>query len=72
MFNPEFRNRLSAIIEFAALTPPVIERVVDKFLRELSERLEKQKVTSKFRRRRDSGWPSAATIRALARVRWRV
>src|SRR5271166_498105 len=45
MFSPEFRNRLSAIIEFAPLPPAVIERVVDKFLLELSERLEKQKVT---------------------------
>ncbi|MFI5353596.1 MAG: ATP-dependent Clp protease ATP-binding subunit ClpA [Candidatus Binatales bacterium] len=44
MFNPEFRNRLSAIIEFAPLTPPIIERVVDKFIGELAERLEKQKV----------------------------
>src|SRR5580692_9756553 len=40
MFSPEFRNRLSAIIEFAPLPPAVIERVVDKFLLELSERLE--------------------------------
>jgi ATP-dependent Clp protease ATP-binding subunit ClpA len=45
MFAPEFRNRLSAIIEFAPLSPPVMERVVDKFLAELQERLDKQKVT---------------------------
>jgi ATP-dependent Clp protease ATP-binding subunit ClpA len=45
MFSPEFRNRLSAIIEFAPLPPAVIERVVDKFLLELSERLETNKVT---------------------------
>jgi len=45
MFSPEFRNRLSAIIEFAPLPPIVIERVVDKFLLELSERLEASKVT---------------------------
>jgi ATP-dependent Clp protease ATP-binding subunit ClpA len=45
MFAPEFRNRLSAIIEFAPLPPAVIERVVDKFLLELSERLEANKVT---------------------------
>jgi ATP-dependent Clp protease ATP-binding subunit ClpA len=44
MFAPEFRNRLSATIEFAALPPPVIEKVVDKFLRELQDRLDKQKV----------------------------
>jgi len=45
MFSPEFRNRLSAIIEFDPLPPAVIERVVDKFLLELSERLEVNKVT---------------------------
>jgi ATP-dependent Clp protease ATP-binding subunit ClpA len=45
MFSPEFRNRLSTIIEFAPLPPEVIERVVDKFLLELSERLEVSKVT---------------------------
>jgi ATP-dependent Clp protease ATP-binding subunit ClpA len=44
MFSPEFRNRLSAIIEFAPLNPAVMERVVDKFLGEVSERLARQKV----------------------------
>jgi ATP-dependent Clp protease ATP-binding subunit ClpA len=45
MFAPEFRNRLSAIIEFAPLSPVVIEQVVDKFLGELQERLKVSKVT---------------------------
>ncbi len=45
MFAPEFRNRLSAIIEFAPLPPPVIERVVDKFVAELAERLAANRVT---------------------------
>ena len=44
MFSPEFRNRLSAIIEFAGLGPEVIARVVDKFVGELAERLAAQKV----------------------------
>jgi len=44
MFSPEFRNRLSATIEFAPLSPEVMERVVDKFLGELSDRLKAQKV----------------------------
>src|SRR5579883_524758 len=44
MFAPEFRNRLSAIIEFAPLSPLTMERVVDKFLGELSDRLKPQKV----------------------------
>src|SRR5579875_636207 len=45
MFSPEFRNRLSAIIEFAPLPPPVIEQVVDKFLAELQQRLNNSKVS---------------------------
>jgi len=44
MFAPEFRNRLSAIIEFDPLSPEVIARVVDKFLGELQERLVVSKV----------------------------
>jgi ATP-dependent Clp protease ATP-binding subunit ClpA len=44
MFSPEFRNRLSAIIDFAPLSPIVVERVVDKFVSELSDRLKAQKV----------------------------
>ena len=44
MFSPEFRNRLSAIIEFAGLGPEIIARVVDKFVSELAERLAAQKV----------------------------
>jgi ATP-dependent Clp protease ATP-binding subunit ClpA len=45
MFSPEFRNRLSATIEFAPLPPPVIEQVVEKFLGELQQRLDASKVT---------------------------
>ncbi len=44
LFSPEFRNRLSATIEFASLTPEVMERVVDKFVGELAERLGRHKV----------------------------
>jgi ATP-dependent Clp protease ATP-binding subunit ClpA len=44
LFSPEFRNRLTAVIEFGALTKPIIERVADKFIAELAERLVTQKV----------------------------
>src|ERR1700730_4534181 len=44
MFSPEFRNRLSGVIEFTQLTPPVIEDVVDTLISELGERLAAQKV----------------------------
>ena len=39
MFTPEFRNRLDATIAFAALSPEVVSRVVDKFIMELEGQL---------------------------------
>jgi ATP-dependent Clp protease ATP-binding subunit ClpA len=39
MFTPEFRNRLDAIVAFAALGKTEIARVVDKFLLQLEEQL---------------------------------
>lgn len=44
MFTPEFRNRLDAIIQFAPLSEESIAQVVDKFLNELQEKLDEQKV----------------------------
>jgi ATP-dependent Clp protease ATP-binding subunit ClpA len=44
MFTPEFRNRLDAIIQFAALDAKVIRTVVDKFLVELQTQLDDKKV----------------------------
>ncbi|MEQ1879828.1 MAG: ATP-dependent Clp protease ATP-binding subunit ClpA [Burkholderiales bacterium] len=48
MFTPEFRNRLDAIISFAALTPEIIVRVVEKFLMQLEEQLHEKKVEVAF------------------------
>ncbi len=45
MFNPEFRNRLDAIIQFNPLDPETIGHVVDKFLIELETQLDTKKVT---------------------------
>ena len=44
-FTPEFRNRLDAIIQFAALDTAVIFTVVDKFLTELQSQLDEKRVT---------------------------
>ncbi len=44
LFSPEFRNRLDAIIAFAALSRPVIERIVDKFILELDAQLNERRV----------------------------
>ncbi|MFZ1414625.1 MAG: ATP-dependent Clp protease ATP-binding subunit ClpA [Defluviicoccus sp.] len=45
MFTPEFRNRLDATIPFAALTPDVVLRVVDKFVMLLEAQLSDRQVT---------------------------
>ncbi len=45
LFSPEFRNRIDAIIQFAALDPPTIERVVEKLIVEVEMQLEQKGVT---------------------------
>lgn len=44
-FNPEFRNRLDAIIQFKSLTVENIALVVNKFLHELENQLHDKKVS---------------------------
>jgi ATP-dependent Clp protease ATP-binding subunit ClpA len=48
MFTPEFRNRLDAIVSFAALDQNTIMRVVEKFLMQLDEQLAEKKVEATF------------------------
>jgi len=45
MFSPEFRNRLDARVRFNPLSPEVMGRIVDKFIRELEQQLGERKVT---------------------------
>ena len=45
MFTPEFRNRLDAIVPFAALSPEVVGLVVDKFIMQLEGQLADRGVT---------------------------
>ena len=73
LFAPEFRNRLDAIIQFAALTPPVIERVVDKFIMELDAQLNAKRVflqlTEAARRYlAEKGYDPAFGARPMARL----
>jgi ATP-dependent Clp protease ATP-binding subunit ClpA len=44
-FSPEFRNRLDARITFDTLSPMVMEKVVDKFVKELDAQLAERNVT---------------------------
>jgi len=45
VFSPEFRNRLDARIMFKALDPAVMGHIVEKFVKELGERLADRKAT---------------------------
>jgi ATP-dependent Clp protease ATP-binding subunit ClpA len=44
LFSPEFRNRLDAIVSFAALSPAVMETIVEKFVLELEAQLRERRV----------------------------
>jgi len=44
MFSPEFRNRLDAIVSFGALTPGVMETIVEKFILQLEAQLAERRV----------------------------
>lgn len=48
LFTPEFRNRLDAIVSFAALDAQIILQVVDKFLMQLEGQLHEKKVEAIF------------------------
>jgi len=45
LFTPEFRNRLDAVVAFAALTQDVVGRVVEKFVMQLEAQLADRNVT---------------------------
>ncbi|MEX0803930.1 MAG: ATP-dependent Clp protease ATP-binding subunit ClpA [Candidatus Binatia bacterium] len=73
MFNPEFRNRLDAMISFNSLSRENIERVVDKFIIELDHQLNERKVflhlTAQARRWfADRGYDPAFGARPMARL----
>jgi ATP-dependent Clp protease ATP-binding subunit ClpA len=44
LFSPEFRNRLDAIVTFKALSPEVMETIVEKFILELEAQLAERRV----------------------------
>jgi ATP-dependent Clp protease ATP-binding subunit ClpA len=48
IFSPEFRNRLDAIVSFNSLGSDVMEMIVDKFIDELNQQLDEQKVSVKL------------------------
>ncbi|WP_319584597.1 ATP-dependent Clp protease ATP-binding subunit ClpA [uncultured Pseudodesulfovibrio sp.] len=44
LFSPEFRNRLDATVTFHSLEQPVMEKIVDKFIKELNDQLQDRRV----------------------------
>lgn len=48
MFSPEFRNRLDAIITFNSLDVTIMQRIVEKFMKELQNQLAENKVVVKL------------------------
>jgi ATP-dependent Clp protease ATP-binding subunit ClpA len=73
LFSPEFRNRLDEIVKFKQLTPEVMLRVVDKFVREVEAQLGEKKVTLELSDAArawlaDKGYDKLFGARPLARV----
>jgi ATP-dependent Clp protease ATP-binding subunit ClpA len=73
LFTPEFRNRLDAMIPFNNLSPDVMERIVEKFIADLSRGLADKKVaiflTDAARAHlAKAGYDPAFGARPLARV----
>jgi ATP-dependent Clp protease ATP-binding subunit ClpA len=73
LFSPEFRNRLDSIVNFKALGQPVMELIVDKFIKELNDQLQDRRVvvtlTGKARvRLAELGHDAAMGARPMGRV----
>ncbi|HYN22518.1 MAG TPA: AAA family ATPase [Thermoanaerobaculia bacterium] len=73
LFSPEFRNRLDARIRFNALTPDLMEKIVDKLLREIEGQLAAKKVrieltTAARKLLAEQGYDPTFGARPLARV----
>ena len=73
MFTPEFRNRLDAVIQFAGLSPEIINRIVEKFVLQLEVQLADRGVTFELTAEAtkwlaDRGFDDEMGARPLARV----
>jgi ATP-dependent Clp protease ATP-binding subunit ClpA len=73
LFSPEFRNRLDARLQFNALTPAIMEMIVDKMIGELRVQLVAKKVEVELtpagrKLLADKGFDPAFGARPLARV----
>ena len=72
-FSPEFRNRLDSVIEFSALDRYSINRVIDKLIIELEQKLEKDQITINLNKKAKSwiaekGYDNKMGARPLSRI----
>jgi ATP-dependent Clp protease ATP-binding subunit ClpA len=72
-FSPEFRNRLDAWITFSTLTPAVVDRIVDKFVGEMTAQLAAKNVTIELSPEarawlRDKGYDRLYGARSMGRL----
>jgi ATP-dependent Clp protease ATP-binding subunit ClpA len=73
IFSPEFRNRLDEIVRFDPLPPEVMERVVEKFVKELEVQLKERKIAVELtpaarRRLAEKGYDPDFGARPLGRL----
>jgi ATP-dependent Clp protease ATP-binding subunit ClpA len=73
MFSPEFRNRLDARIEFAALSRETMGHIVDKFVKELAQQMAERDATLELTpaahaKLAEKGYDPDLGARPLARV----
>ena len=70
-FSPEFRNRLDAWITFSSLAPATVDKIVDKFVGELTRPARgEERDASSSPRRPASGCATRATTSSSAPGRW--
>jgi len=73
LFQPEFINRLDAVVPFEGLTKPVVMLVIDKFLEDLATQLKEKKVEIKVTEKAkdwlfEHGYDAAYGARPLGRT----
>jgi ATP-dependent Clp protease ATP-binding subunit ClpA len=73
LFSPEFRNRLDAIVGFDSLDHRVMERIVDKFVREIEAQMKERKVSIELTKKArgwlaEEGYDSRYGARPLGRL----
>ncbi|MDD8049294.1 MAG: ATP-dependent chaperone ClpB [Thomasclavelia sp.] len=71
-FKPEFLNRIDEIVMFNSLNEEVVNKIVDKFIGELSKRLEDKKITitltdNAYKQIKDDGFDPVYGARPLKR-----